>query len=214
MDDSMSVDLRKLKKPAPTPVVHVVAPPPPPPPPPPVSPEASRGGALPVAMQTPAQRPSPMGSPAARTPLPTRPARSMDVSWKWYAIGGGIVAVLLLIGGYYIYSTYGSRSPFGKTPENTPAQQAAAATSQPELTEAQIINNVSTLMAVPEGESPALAKVSDLSALKGQVFFANAKVGDIVLMYQKAARAILYDPIANKIIEVGPIQNSTSTTQI
>jgi hypothetical protein len=106
-----------------------------------------------------------------------------------------------------------TRSPFGKTPESVPAQSAAAAVAPEELSESEIIAKVASLIVLPDGESPALAKVSDLSALKGQAFFDRAKVGDIVLMYQKAARAILYDPAANKVVEVGPIQNATSTGQ-
>jgi hypothetical protein len=67
-------------------------------------------------------------------------------------------------------------------------------------------------MVLPSDEAPALAKVSDPTALGGQSFFKNAKVGDIVLMYQKAARAILYDPVINKILEVAPITTTATST--
>jgi hypothetical protein len=99
--------------------------------------------------------------------------------------------------------------------EHKPAQPAAVASAAPaDMTEAEIIAKVDSLMLLPQGETPTLAKVTDLAALSGQIFFAHAKVGDIVLMYSKASRAVLYDPAVNKIIEVGPIQNATSTAPI
>ena len=41
--------------------------------------------------------------------------------------------------------------------------------------------------------------------MKGQTFFVQARNGDKVLIYSKAQEAILYDPVANKIVSVGPI---------
>jgi hypothetical protein len=79
------------------------------------------------------------------------------------------------------------------------------------MTEAQIIAAVGKIMLLPTDESPTLAKVSDLSVLQNQAFFKNAAVGDVVLMYAKSLRAILYDPYQNKIIEVGPINAASST---
>ncbi len=46
---------------------------------------------------------------------------------------------------------------------------------------------------------------------KGQPFFANAQVGDKVLIYYKAKKAILYNPTDNKIVEVGPISDPQAT---
>jgi hypothetical protein len=60
-------------------------------------------------------------------------------------------------------------------------------------------------MVLPENEQPTIATVTDPSKLSGQSFFAHAKVGDRVLLYAAAKKAILYDPNINKIIEVAPI---------
>jgi hypothetical protein len=68
-----------------------------------------------------------------------------------------------------------------------------------------IARSVAELILVPDNETPTIAEVSDLRALEGQVFFQNAALGDKVLMYLNAQKAILYRPSENKIIEVGPI---------
>ena len=199
----MSVDLRKLRKNplAPVPQPMVAAAPPPP--------------AAPAAPPSAHKSPVLAASAAASLPnLPPKPKRKKDWPWMAYVVGVVILGVLLA-GGHYIYRHYWSKSPFGPTPTSAAEQAAAAAPeSTSETSEADIVSKVGKLMLLPEGEAPALAKVSDLAALQDQVFFKNAKIGDIVLMYGKAARAILYDPLLNKIIEVGPIQNATTTNAI
>lgn len=72
----------------------------------------------------------------------------------------------------------------------------------------EMVGRVSKLMVLPD-EAPTVAVVSDLEKLKGQLFFARAHEGDIVLMYPKAQKAVLYNPTLNKIIEVAPITNDT-----
>ena len=68
-----------------------------------------------------------------------------------------------------------------------------------------VVAQVKELMVLPEDEQPTLATVSDPTKLQDQPFFAKAKVGDKLLLYANARKAILYDPIANKIVEVAPI---------
>src|SRR5690349_6769706 len=68
-----------------------------------------------------------------------------------------------------------------------------------------LIDQVGKIILLPTGEQPTIATVNDLSALKGQTFFDNAKVGDKVLVYNQAKKAFLYDPTENKIINVSPI---------
>lgn len=72
-----------------------------------------------------------------------------------------------------------------------------------------IVAEVGQLIVLPEGEDPVIATVADPERLKDQLFFANAKLGDRVLIYPNAKKAILYDPVANKIIEVAPLNIGT-----
>jgi hypothetical protein len=83
------------------------------------------------------------------------------------------------------------------------AQQKLLQVSQPD-TEA-LIAKVGQLILLPTNENPTIATVADLSKLQGQPFFAQAQVGDKVLIYTNAKKAILYRPSTNKIIEIAPI---------
>lgn len=67
------------------------------------------------------------------------------------------------------------------------------------------IEAVGKLMVLPTDEDPTVATVLDQEKLKDQSFFKNAQNGDVVLIYAKAGKAILYRQSARKIIEVGPI---------
>ncbi len=80
--------------------------------------------------------------------------------------------------------------------------------TQQEITDT--VNTVGKLIVLPTNETPTIAVVTDLSVLKNQPFFANAKVGDKVLIYTKAQKAILYDPQLNKIVELAPLGTTSS----
>ncbi|MBP9827528.1 hypothetical protein KBC55_00010 [Patescibacteria group bacterium] len=70
---------------------------------------------------------------------------------------------------------------------------------------AQLIKDVGDNIELPKDEMPTVATVSDPEALRSQPFFAKAKIGDRVLLYPNAKKAILYDPVADIVIEVAPI---------
>lgn len=88
--------------------------------------------------------------------------------------------------------------------------------STPADTNAQVVE--STLEAVarhivlPEDEEPTVATVTTLEPLAGQPFFKNAKVGDRVIIYTQAQKAILYDPVADRLVEVAPLAIDQSQT--
>lgn len=69
----------------------------------------------------------------------------------------------------------------------------------------QLVSRISQFLILPADEEPTIATVSNLEVLKDQPFFAKAKIGDKVLIYAKARKAILYDSIADKIVEIAPI---------
>lgn len=119
-----------------------------------------------------------------------------------------VVLFLLGVGGaaVYFYSRY---NDLQKDPSKVAARDAAGTVAA-----------VSKIMDLPTNEDPTVATVTDPSKLGNQDFFAHAKVGDKVLLYAKAKKAILYDPVANKIVEAAPLNvddanapGTTGTTQ-
>lgn len=76
----------------------------------------------------------------------------------------------------------------------------------------KLVSEVSKLMILPEGELPTVAAINDLEPLKVQPFFANAQVGDMLLIYEKARKAIIYSPGKHKIVEVGPVTPAPAPT--
>lgn len=68
-----------------------------------------------------------------------------------------------------------------------------------------LVSEVGKLIELPEGETPTIATVLAEDKVNKELFFKNAEVGDKLLAYLKAKKAILYRPATNKIIEVAPI---------
>lgn len=118
---------------------------------------------------------------------------------------GIIVGLVVIVGGYYVWKQY-------NTPKISPAAQVQADQVK------QLLANVSKLILTPK-EDPIIATINDAAGLaKTQPFYTGAKNGDIVLVYQKAAKVIVYSPDRNLIINVGPIipqplQQTATTTK-
>jgi hypothetical protein len=68
-----------------------------------------------------------------------------------------------------------------------------------------ITEKISRYMDLPTNEEPTIATVTDDEKLKDQDFFVNAQNGDKVLIYVKSAKAILYRPNTNRIINFAPL---------
>ena len=78
----------------------------------------------------------------------------------------------------------------------------------------KLLASVGELIILPQDETPTIATVSDPEKVKNQPFFVNAKLGDKVLIYTNAKKAILYNPESNKIVEVAPINIGNSQPQV
>lgn len=76
-------------------------------------------------------------------------------------------------------------------------------------TTADLLAEVSKLVVLPTGEEPVIATVMDLNALSGQPLFANAHLGDKVIIYNTARKAILYSPTLKRVIDVAPLTIGT-----
>ena len=84
----------------------------------------------------------------------------------------------------------------------------AAATKQVK----DVTGQVGKLMLLPGNETPTVYTIGDVSKLKEQAFFADAKDGDKVLVYSKKKQAILFRPSVNKIVTVAPVNISSDSS--
>lgn len=114
--------------------------------------------------------------------------------------------LIIMVFGFVLLAVIaaGSMFLFSRSQKNNAAKSTPA--SEVESTAAAVAH----LMVLPD-EAPTLATVTDVDKLKDQDFFQNAQNGDKVLIFKNARKAILYRPLVNKIIEVGPIRLDQSS---
>lgn len=96
-------------------------------------------------------------------------------------LAAAILLIVVGFGGYAAFKIH--KTPKAETPQT-------------------VIESVGKLVALPEGETPTVATISDLTPLKDQPFFKDAQLGDKVLIYATSSKAIIYRPSQNKIINV------------
>lgn len=102
-----------------------------------------------------------------------------------------ILVVILAATSFYFYKKASRANPNGD-----------------ELTQAEVqslVAEVSKIALVPTGETPVVATVSDPEQLKNQPFFVDAKKGYKVLIYTSEKKAVLYDPVSKKIVNMAPL---------
>jgi len=76
------------------------------------------------------------------------------------------------------------------------------------------IGEVGKFMMLPADETPTVMQVTDVTKLKNQPFFANAKNGDRIIIYTKAKKAILYRAEINMIIDVAPVNIGSASATV
>jgi hypothetical protein len=107
----------------------------------------------------------------------------------WFIVGVAVGA-----GAFFAWNMYMKPNP------------AKVATQVQQAQVKDLIAKVGKLIILPTGEEPVVATINDAASLiKDQVFYKGAQNGDIVLVYQKASKAIVYSPTRNVIVNVGPI---------
>lgn len=122
--------------------------------------------------------------------------------WLWAVV---ILVVIVAAGAVFLFVRSQQELKSAKKELESVQNDPTAKTKEANK---QLIEQVGKLMILPANEEPSIATVADLSKLTGQPFFAKAELGDKVLIYQIAKKAILYRPGNNKIIELAPLNNS------
>lgn len=109
-----------------------------------------------------------------------------------------ILVVMFASTSVYLYTQLRA----GQKPSEVAAQEETA----------KLVERVGQLIVLPQDETPTIATVNDPEVLREQAFFAKASVGDKVLIYTNARKAILYNPATHKIIDVAPLNIGTPDT--
>lgn len=116
---------------------------------------------------------------------------------------------LLLIGMLIVFALFGATvyyfqkyQTIKKNPEKVAQEEVN-----------RVVKIVGQLISLPNDETPVLATIKDREKIKDQPFFSNAQNDDVILIYTKAKKAIVFREKDKKIINVGPIsidqQNGT-----
>lgn len=105
-----------------------------------------------------------------------------------------IVALLVIAGGIYYWTT-------NKTGDKISSAQVEA-----------ILSKLGARMILPTGEVPQIAPIDDpIESAKIQPFVSGAVKGDLLIVYVKAAKAIVYSPSRDLIVNVGPVTMNPGT---
>jgi hypothetical protein len=96
-----------------------------------------------------------------------------------------ILLLVVLVGGYWFYSKSDNLSEDGA-----------------------VISEVADKVLVPQGVTPRTVTLTTLEQLRGQSFFKQAALGDVIVMYPDSV--ILYRPQIDKIITIGTLDPTVS----
>ena len=140
-------------------------------------------------------------------PLPKKSRRKKFVLIFSFVIFILVIAVGIL---YYSYRVRSKTSRKDNSPELT-EQISEGIEDRDEV--AELTAEVGKIMLLPD-ETPILATVTDLEKVKEQDFFSKAQLGDKVLVYMEAKKAILYRPSAKLIVEVGRVNEQMTQGQV
>lgn len=118
-----------------------------------------------------------------------------------------LLAAVLAAGGYF-YQRYAQVKRELDYFRTNPEAAVAAETER-------LVEEVRKKIALPEGEQPTVAKITDLDRFKDNPFFTKALNGDRLIIFTNAKKAYIYRPSDGKVIEVGTLnlQQTGQTSQ-
>jgi hypothetical protein len=100
------------------------------------------------------------------------------------SVMGFLLFLAIGAAGYFYYQ-------YNHTPQVAEAKEIKA-----------LVDKIGKVVALPQGETPTLATVTNKEKLGDQPFFQKAANGDKILIYADASQAILYRPGTEKIIDM------------
>lgn len=133
------------------------------------------------------------------TDEPTTPPSPNPLKQKIMPVLAGLFLVAAIGSATAAYNFYNDAQELKRNPQKVAQDETKL-----------LLEQIGKLIVLPADEQPTVATVADPEKLKDQPFFAKAQRGDRVLIYTRALKAILYDPIANRIVEVAPVSIGTT----
>lgn len=118
-----------------------------------------------------------------------------------------VIALALTVSGFLYYQYQKTAKELKKVKNQGTVQDL----KQDEVK--KLVAEVSKVARLPENETPSIATITDSSKLKDQVFFKDAKNGDILLVYNNSGKAVLYDPKEKKVVDVTTLSTTPSFNQ-
>lgn len=119
--------------------------------------------------------------------------------------GNPLIAValaLLVLGGggtYYFYNQY-------QTSQRELAQAREASVENQQAVVDELVNQVGSLIELPEGDTPTVATIRTTDNLADHPFLSKGLEGDRLLIYTGDSRmVVMYRPSTNKIVAVGTV---------
>lgn len=128
----------------------------------------------------------------------------------WFKPYTPFVILALLIGGIYLFIYPLFQKAVNPNPVNpfpTPSITQTQVLGTDANSNLSTVERVGKLILLPTDEEPQIIPIADALKLKDQPFFKNARDGNILLIYSKNKKAILYDPQVNQIINVAPLSD-------
>ena len=83
----------------------------------------------------------------------------------------------------------------------------------PQETFSEVPQQINQLIRLPQDEKPQIFPIT-ANTLRNQPFVKDARNGDLLLLYLKNQKAILYDPQKNQILKVGSLTFSTVSGEL
>lgn len=99
-------------------------------------------------------------------------------------------------------------------PPLTPEQVAETQYKKAQQDANNLSQTVAKQTAVPTDETPNVATINDLTELQNQDFFKQAKIGDKILIYEKAKIIVLYRPDEKRVIATAPVLYNQPETAV
>lgn len=112
---------------------------------------------------------------------------------------GSVLIVAVAVGGWFVWGSQSSNdlATIGEGSATKPTDDQVA----------RLVARIGQFMVVPSDETPSVTILRNVEEqAQQQVFYKDAKNGDVLVVY--SARAIIYDPKNDKLVNVGPIERT------